>query len=142
MQTVLPESAGVELCKTVSPEEIRESIFSINGDKASGPNGYTTYFFKNAWQIVGRDVMRAVLDYFQTNKMSPAFNSTSVALVPKCPNPSQIKDFRPISCCTIIYKCITRILANRLKRFMPDLVSLNQSAFVLGRSITDNVLLA
>ena len=82
------------------------------------------------------------MDYFHTSRLIPAFNSTCVALVPKCQNPSQIKDFRPISCCTILYKCITRILANRLEKYMPILVSPNQSAFVVGRSIIDNVLLA
>ena len=86
--------------------------------------------------------MNVILDYFQTSRMILAFNATSVALVPKCPNPTQIKDYRPISCCIIIYKCITRILATKLKKFMPLLVSPSQSAFVMGRSITDNVLLA
>ena len=74
--------------------------------------------------------------------MLPAFNATSVALVPKSKNPSSIKDFRPISCCFIVYKCITKIMANRLKMFMPMLVSPNQSAFIAGKSITNNVFLA
>ena len=74
--------------------------------------------------------------------MLPAFNSTGIALVPKCQNPASIKEFRHISCCSIIYKCITKIMGNRLKRYMPCLVSLNQSAFIARRSIADNVMLA
>ena len=74
--------------------------------------------------------------------MHPAFNSTVMALVPKCQNPSSIKEFKPISCCTIIYKCITKVIANRLQKYMPILIHPNQSAFVGGRSIADNVLLA
>ena len=74
--------------------------------------------------------------------MLPTFNSTGITFVPKCQNSSSIKEFRPISCCSIIYKCITKIMANRLKRYMPCLVSLNQNAFITCQSITDNVLLA
>ena len=73
--------------------------------------------------------------------MLAAFNSTIISLVPKRQSPSNIKDFRPISCCSVIYKCITKIIVNRLKQYMPKLISNNQSAFVVGRSIADNVLL-
>ena len=72
----------------------------------------------------------------------PAFNSTTVALVPKCKNPSSMKEFRPISCCSMIYKCITKILANRLQKYLHDIIGKNQSAFTTGMSISVNILMA
>ena len=81
-------------------------------------------------------------NFFQTGILFSAFNATSITLVPKDLNPNSMRDFRPISCCSMIYKCITKIIANRLKLYMPKLVSNNQSAFITGRSISDNVLLA
>ena len=123
LQTMLPEDVRSKICRSVSPEEIKASMFAINEDKSPSPDGFTAHFYKHAWAIVGNDVVNAILDYFQTSRMIPAFNATSVALIPKCPNPSQIKDYRPISCCTIIYKCITRILATKMKKLMPLLVS-------------------
>ena len=99
-----------------------------------------TTFFKYAWTIVGDDVVNAILHFVHTNIMIHVLNSTSVALVPKCQNPSSIKDFRPISCCIIIYKCIIKIMANKLKKYMPLLVGYNQNAFIVVRSIIDNVL--
>ncbi|KAE8726077.1 hypothetical protein F3Y22_tig00007895pilonHSYRG00141 [Hibiscus syriacus] len=66
----------------------------------------------------------------------------SPVLVPKVPNPNIVKDFRPISCCSIIYKTATRILVNRLSVVFPSTVSMNQSIFVKGMSIVDNTLLA
>ena len=85
---------------------------------------------------------RAVEYFFHTSKLLPAFNSTIVALVPKCQNPCNIKDYKPISCCSVVYKCITKIMANRFKPVMPFLIGNNQSAFILGGSITDNILMA
>ena len=80
--------------------------------------------------------------FFLTKDILPAFNSTIIALVPKCKAPRSIRDYRPISCCSVVYKCITKILANRLKKYLPDVIGGNQSAFVRGRSITDNILMA
>ena len=74
--------------------------------------------------------------------MIPAFNSTSITLVPKNQNPTYIKDYRPISCCSVLYKCVTKILSNKLKMYMPKLIEKNQSAFISRRCIEDNVLLA
>ena len=63
---------------------------------------------------MGGDVVNAIMHFFQTGYLIPTFNSTIVALVPKCRNPNSMKEFRPISCCSVIYKCITKILANKL----------------------------
>ncbi|XP_012441851.1 uncharacterized protein LOC105766841 [Gossypium raimondii] len=99
------------------------------------------YFLKTR-NIVGDDVTAAVLEFFQVNNLLPAFNSTLVALVPKKLNSSCMKDFRPISCCSVIYKCITRILIDRMTSFLPKLNAGNQSAVIHGRSVSDNSLLA
>lgn len=58
------------------------------------------------------------------------------------PNPSNIGDFRPISCCNTTYKCISKIIASRLKGTLPYLISPTQAAFVPGRRIGDNILIA
>ena len=53
-----------------------------------------------------------------------------------------MRDYRPIACCNVLYKVVSKILANRLKRILPRIVSANQSAFVQGRLLMENVLLA
>lgn len=68
--------------------------------------------------------------------------STILTLVPKIPNASSVNDFRPIACCNTIYKCITKIMANRLAAVLPSIISLPQNAFVKGRRISDNIMLA
>lgn len=86
----------------------------MSSEKAPGPDGYNVRFFKSAWNVVGNDVIKAVLEFFHNGRMLKEFNNTTIALVPKCDILSHLRDFRPISCCNTIYKIISKILANRL----------------------------
>ncbi|KAE8724788.1 hypothetical protein F3Y22_tig00009942pilonHSYRG00285 [Hibiscus syriacus] len=138
----LPPEYASNLVKKVTTEEIKESIFGQGNDKAPGPDGFTPLFFKRAWSIVGDNVATAVKYLFHHSTLLHAFNSTTIALIPKIPNPSKVKDFIPISCCSVIYKSITKILVKRLTSLVPRKVSLNQTTFIKGRSIVDNTLLA
>lgn len=68
-------------------------------------------------------------------------NSTFISLIPKSADVTEFGDYRPIALCNLIYKFITKIIANWLKVVMNSLVSLNQTAFIEGWSIVDNILL-
>lgn len=65
-----------------------------------------------------------------------------ITLLPKCENASSVKDFRHIACCSVLYKIISKVLANRMKKVLTTIISENQSAFVPGRVIFDNILLS
>lgn len=79
---------------------------------------------------------------YLSGQLLKQLNATALAPVPKVPQPVKVIDFRPTACCNTVYKCISKILANRLKVFLPHLISVNQRAFIAGRRIMDNILLA
>jgi hypothetical protein len=121
--------------------EVKEAMFSIGDNKAPGPDGYSTAFFKKAWPIFGKDIRLAIQDFFKTGRLLHELNHTIIALVPKVLTPSCVTDFRPIACCNVLYKCITKIISDRIKDSLSDIVGINQSAFVPGLLISDNILL-
>ena len=100
----------------ITHEEIKNALFSIDYSKAPGPDGFSSLFFKRAWSIVGNEVSAMVADFFRFGCMLREINCTIIALVPKVPNPSPMHDYRPISCCNTIYKCISKIIAAKIKR--------------------------
>ncbi|KAL2253455.1 UNVERIFIED_CONTAM: Retrovirus-related Pol polyprotein from type-2 retrotransposable element R2DM [Sesamum indicum] len=132
----------MELCRAVTPLEVKDAIFHISDNKAPGPDGYSSCFFKKAWNIVGDQVCRAVLDFFRCGRMLRQLNHTIIALVPKSDHSTYVADYRPISCCNVIYKAIMKIISDRLAPALEHLIDRCQAAFVGGRNITDNIFLA
>ncbi|XP_031248848.1 uncharacterized protein LOC116106632 [Pistacia vera] len=129
------------LTAPITDDQIRIALFSIPDDKASGSNGFISLFFKRAWDIIGKDFRDAVRHFFATNEMPRCVNATRIALVPKVESPSRMTDFRPISCCNVLCKCISKVIVNRFKVVLPDIIGVSQSAFVSGRRISDYILL-
>ncbi|XP_022760889.1 uncharacterized protein LOC111307132 [Durio zibethinus] len=114
LQVSLTNEQQSMLSQNVTEEEIRKAIFLQSSEKAPGLVGNNAHFFKITWIIVEKDVIVAITIFFQHGEMFPVFNSTAIALVPKSQSLTSILEFRPISCCLVIYKAITRILTNRM----------------------------
>lgn len=121
--------------------EIKDTLFSIGNEKAPGPDGFSAGFFKATWHIIGEDFTAAIADFFSSGKLLRQINATNICLLPKIPNLELPSDFRPIACCNVIYKTITKLMASRLQAILPSIISPNQGAFIQGRLIMSNILI-
>lgn len=87
-------------------------------------------------------MVKLVQDAFKNGCFPNQKNTTLFVLIPKIENPTSLMHFRPISLCMVLCKIITKVLANCMKRFLPKLIGPEQTSFVPGRNITDNIIIA
>ncbi|XP_031107295.1 uncharacterized protein LOC116011981 [Ipomoea triloba] len=102
------------LLRKITEEEVKAAVFAMHPDKSPGPDGLSPAFFQTHWAIVGGEKKQ----------------------------PDSMTDFRPISLCNVVYRILAKVLANRLREVLQSVISSAQSAFIPGRSIVDNVLIA
>lgn len=123
-------------------QEIFQILKSMRRNASPGPDGFNVAFYLSAWNWIGDDIARLVQNFYQTGILPPHLNDTNIALIPKklvCYLPA---DYRPISLCNVIYKIISKSLANRLKTHLPDYIHPSQQAFIEGRRISNNITIA
>ncbi|WMV44670.1 hypothetical protein MTR67_038055 [Solanum verrucosum] len=141
-QARIDEEDNAALQAQFEEQEIKNCVFSCARDKAPGPDGFTMAFFKQCWEEIKQEVIDAIQNFHDQGYFEKSFNATFIALIPKKFGASELKDFRPISLIGSIYKIISKILTERLKKVMSKLVDEQQMAFIKGRQIMDAILVA
>ncbi|KAL0401670.1 UNVERIFIED_CONTAM: LINE-1 reverse transcriptase [Sesamum latifolium] len=142
VQHIITEDEATMIIVPVRREEVKEALFDINEDSAPGPDDFSSGFYKLAWPVVGDEFCNVVLEFFEHGRILKQLNTTLITLIPKVQMPLKVGDFRPISCCNVIYKIITKVLVKQMQVVLDKLIDNSQNAFVPGRSISDNILLA
>ena len=133
---------NLNLTRPVTENEVHTALFDMDPSKAPGPDGFGASFFQDHWSYIKDHLCSAILDFFNSGKMLKEINHTFIALIPKVELPETTAQFRPISLCNTIYKIIAKILVNRMRPILQRLIHPCQSAFVPGRAIHDNILIA
>lgn len=118
----LNTEAKSQISPQITNDEIKAAMFSIGDDKVPGPDGFSSKFFKKAWPVLGTLVCEATKEFFRNSNLLMQVNHTSIALIPKSSNAQKVSDYRPIACCNITYKVITKILVARIAPFLEDLI--------------------
>jgi hypothetical protein len=128
------------LCQPPSEEEITNIVWSMEADKAPGPDGFSIHFYKVCWHIIKEDLLKMIRGSMKKAKVGGGINSTYLALIPKDTNPESFERYRPISLCNASYKIMAKLLANRIKPLLKRMITSYQGGFVEGRHIQDNVI--
>ena len=138
----ISQAMNEKLCKEYSDIEIGDALFHTGPLKALGKYRFPARFFQRHWGVFREDITTAVKELFRSTKMPDGINDTVIVLIPKNKNPVCLRDFRPISLCNVIYKVVSKCMVNRLRPILQDVIAPNQSAFIPGRQITENELIA
>lgn len=120
------------LNKLVTEVEVSMVIKDMQNGKASGPDGFNVDFFKACWKVVKQDILDVVEDSRRSKSILKALNNSFISLIPKQDFALAPNKFRPIALCNVVYKIISKTLANRLKLLLPSLISGEQSGYVEG----------
>lgn len=138
----LSHEGKTSLHAPVTKDEGFYALKFIKSFKAPGPDGFQPFFFKKYWDIIGDDIRRLVQGAFDNGRIDSRMAETLIVLIPKVDHPTRISQFRPISLCNVIYKLVTKVLVNRIRPFLDELVGPLQSSFIPGRGTVDNAIVA
>lgn len=131
-----------DLCRGITDEEVRATAFQLGATKALGSDGYQGILYQSYWGIMGPEITEAIKNFLKTYSMPCELNCIEITLFPKCSGLEIPVRCRPISLCHYVFKIISNILVSRLRPFLPSLILPQQSAFVSGRVIRENVMVA
>ena len=142
LQPVIIAEMSASLSRDYQAKEVLLALKQMALLTAPGPNGMSPIFYKTYWHIVGDDVISIVLNSLNLGNVHESLNSTFIALIPKVKNPKRVAEFRPIILCNVVYKLIAKMVVNRMKKILSHVIDDSQSAFLSGRLIVANVLVA
>ncbi|CAI8592318.1 unnamed protein product [Vicia faba] len=126
----------------ITPKEFDDALHGIGDLKAPGADGYSSKIFKSCWHIVKDDVVDAVKEFFEQDRLFIPFNQTVVTLVSKSEQATSVKDYRRIVGCTAFCKIISKALTVIMGKVLPSIVNLSQDAFIPGQVIHNHIMLA
>lgn len=122
-------------------DEIKDIVFSMDPQSSPDPDGISGKFYQSCWDIIKIDLLLMVLDFFVGTTIPRAITHSCLILIPKVKNPQSFTDLRPISLSNVSCKIISKLVNQRLSPLMHKLITPNQTGFIKGRSITENIML-
>ncbi|XP_061352790.1 uncharacterized protein LOC133297639 [Gastrolobium bilobum] len=119
----------VNLGLDLSFEEVKRAFFQMSPLKAPGADGFLAMFYQKNWEMLKAQIFNCMQHYLKNPSQIGEINHTLIVLIPKIDRPCLMKQFWPIALCNTIYKGFSKILANRVKPILEELISPNQASF-------------
>ena len=136
IQSTITDEDNKQLCSMVTENEILMTLKTMNKGKTPGEDGLPLEFYLKTWKIIRLEFTEMVKFAIDVElELGQSQNKGILKLVPKGGDLSYLKNWRPISLLNIDYKCIAKVLANRLKNVLHKVISKEQFCSVKGRSI-------
>jgi hypothetical protein len=126
LEYISPRVTEVDNGMLLSPfniSEFKKALYSMHSDKAPGPDGLNPAFYKRFWHLCGVKIFHAATSWLNNGEFPSQIMETNIVLISKKDNPETMKDLRPISLCNVLYKIISKVLANRLKPLLHKYIS-------------------
>lgn len=128
-----------ELEKNITIDEIQEALFQLPKGKAPGIDGIPTDFYVEYWDLLKNTLYKLFTNIFISGALTRTQKTGLVSLIPKKGDLSLIENWRPVSVLCADYKILAKLLANRIKPTLNNIINPNQTGGLAGRTITDNL---
>jgi hypothetical protein len=140
----IPQVSHVENTFLTAPfteKEVKEAIFSMEHNKAPGPDGFPAEFYQRFWDVIKDDLMQMFHELHAGNFPLFSLNFGILSLIPKTHEANNIQKFRPICLLNVSFKIFTKVATSRINSVADNIVSPSQTAFMRGRNILEGVVI-
>nr|BAE79385.1 unnamed protein product [Ipomoea batatas] len=141
MDFQIPRDQASTLLRRASLEEVKKAVFGMKKYGSPGPDGIPAVFYQQFWGEVGPAMTDMVNHAFENGSTYISQLQAFMTLIPKKDTPETAADFRPITLLNVSFKVISKVLVNRLRPIMSNIIGPHQNSFLPGRSTMDNVIL-
>jgi len=138
--TYVSEQVALSCDKAISLEECKKALYEMSSNKSPGSDGFTVEFFRFFWDDIGTLLLDGYNYSFQTKQLSIEQRRGVITLIPKKDKDTRLlKNWRPITLLNTDYKILTKVLASRLQAALKDIISEDQTGYIQGRYIGENI---
>ena len=123
----------------LSNDEILKALKKMPNNKSPGPDGIITEFYKMFWNLIGEDLCEILRIGLEDEELSYSQYLAVITLLYKKGNRADIKNWRPISLLNSDYKLLSKVLAERLRKVLPEIIHSDQRGCISGRYIGENI---
>ena len=141
LQLSLSEENSDKADRSYNKNEFKEALFQLPSSKSPGSDGLPSEFYKTFWDIFSDDFSQVYKNSLMNKILPKSQREAIIKCLPKKGDLSKVSNWRPISLLNTDYKILSKAIANRLLKLLPNLISEEQTCSVKGRKISQNLLL-